>query len=208
MEHQDSQENSKREDNVEEPTSDNGTRKMLFQVETVMINDESKSSENLNNNFTNNIESNFSTNNHINDNTSLGNHFTSPLNSNNISGNHIAKYICNVPDCFKEYKSIYNLRKHMRSHNGDILFVCNYEGCNKSYKIKENLELHVKNFHLKEKPFKCGFCFKKFSHRNGKLYHEKKKHLNILEFKCDREGCKAAFASRSARKYHMTHQHL
>ena len=126
------------------------------------------------------------------------------VNENDITQN---KYICHFPDCFREYKSKYNLRNHIKAHEGAIQHACLYPGCNKSYKIKENLDLHYKNYHLKEKPFMCRFCQKKFSHRNGKLYHEKKKHLNILPFRCRYEECHAAYASTSALKYHLSHKH-
>lgn len=49
------------------------------------------------------------------------------------------------------------------------VYHCKYEGCTSKYKTKENLRLHIKNIHLKIKPYKCGFCELKFSHRNGKL---------------------------------------
>lgn len=48
--------------------------------------------------------------------------------------------------------------------------------CFKSYKSKENLKLHKANIHMNFKPYKCRLCNKRFSHRNGKLYHEKTFH--------------------------------
>ena len=54
-------------------------------------------------------------------------------------------------------------------------FICEFENCKKVYKSKENLKLHNKNIHLKEKPYSCTHCSKKFSHRNGtfnkKIYY-------------------------------------
>ncbi len=129
------------------------------------------------------------------------NHNQGSSNMNN------SKYLCYYSDCYKEYKTKYNLRRHILSHHGEVFYKCWYEGCDKRYKIKENLDLHNKNFHIKEKPFKCEYCQKNFSHRNGKLFHEKKKHLNILKCKCDRDLCKASYASRSALKYHLNNQH-
>ncbi len=171
------------------------------------------------NNFTNCKENNFlnNLNNKILDSVSTRN--DKNVNHNTIlkstkeivnHSNHInkTKFFCHYPDCHKEYRSKYNLRKHIRSHIVVLLYHCYFEGCDKTYKIQENLELHIKNFLLKEKSFKCGFCFKKFYHRNGKLYHEKKKHLNILEFKCTINACNVAYASRSALKYHLNNQHL
>lgn len=48
--------------------------------------------------------------------------------------------------------------------------------CSKAYKSKENLKLHKLNIHLNHKPFKCSQCTRRFSHRNGKLYHQKTFH--------------------------------
>lgn len=53
-------------------------------------------------------------------------------------------------------------------------YICNI--CLKEYRSKENLHLHHLNIHLNIKPYSCGYCKKKFSHRNGKIYHEKNKH--------------------------------
>lgn len=199
--------------NGEGSTNNNHTNKTLFKVNKVFpFNIDNNLSDFKDNNIGNNISDIIiSDNNNSNiHNTSLDyvNLIKSTNHTNNHSNNHnYPRYCCHYPNCLKEYKGKYNLRKHIRSHAGIFLYRCDYEGCDKTYKIKENLDLHVKNFHLREKPFKCGFCLKKFSHRNGKLYHEKKKHLNILEFKCMINGCNAAFASRSALKYHLNHQH-
>ena len=54
---------------------------------------------------------------------------------------------------------------------------CTYENCAKAYCSKENLKLHIKNVHLNEKPYPCYFCNLRFSHRNGRIYHQKKVHL-------------------------------
>lgn len=67
-------------------------------------------------------------------------------------------------------------------------FECLEPGCDKVYRTKENLTLHFKNKHLKMKPYKCSFCSSEFSHRNGKIYHERKTHLNILPYGCDVES--------------------
>lgn len=48
--------------------------------------------------------------------------------------------------------------------------------CTKIYKSKENLNLHRLNIHMNHKPYKCSMCSRRFSHRNGKLYHEKNFH--------------------------------
>ncbi len=41
----------------------------------------------------------------------------------------------------------------------------------------------------------------------GKTYHERKVHLKYLPFKCIKDNCDLAFASKSALKYHLNNQH-
>jgi hypothetical protein len=88
----------------------------------------------------------------------------------------------------KLQKTILNKKIHSPKHStggcGNV-YKCTHEGCDKAYKSKENLTLHVKNIHLKEKPYSCGFCKAVFSHRNGKTYHERKFHTNFLPHKCE-----------------------
>lgn len=55
---------------------------------------------------------------------------------------------------------------------------CTYKGCSKVYCSKENLKLHIQNIHLNLKPYPCYYCNLRFSHRNGRIYHQKKKHLS------------------------------
>lgn len=58
---------------------------------------------------------------------------------------------------------------------------CSYKGCSKIYCSKENLNLHIQNIHWKLKPYKCYYCDLRFSHRNGRIYHQKKKHLSTQQ---------------------------
>ena len=71
---------------------------------------------------------------------------------------------------------------------------CTYDNCIKAYCSKENLKLHIKNVHLNEKPYPCYFCNLRFSHRNGRIYHQKKVHLitskDISKLKKDIEKTK------------------
>ena len=71
---------------------------------------------------------------------------------------------------------------------------CTYDNCVKAYCSKENLKLHIKNVHLNEKPYPCYFCNLRFSHRNGRIYHQKKVHLitskDISKLKKDIEKTK------------------
>jgi hypothetical protein len=112
---------------------------------------------NFGNNLNNKILDSLSTRNHnnINHNTILKSTNEIVNHSNRIN---TPKFFCKYPDCNKEYRSKYNLRKHIRSHIGVLLYHFYFEGCDKTYKIKENLELHKKNFHLEEKPLNADFA--------------------------------------------------
>ena len=79
--------------------------------------------------------------------------------------------------------------------------------CGKVFHTKENQILHFKNIHLHQKPYKCSYCDSKFSHRNGKTYHERIFHTFILPYKCEIDNCKSAFASKSALNYHINSKH-
>jgi hypothetical protein len=88
----------------------------------------------------------------------------------------------------KKHNKKINGDKLIYSHKINDIYKCTYENCYKGYKSKENLTLHIKNIHLKQKPYQCNFCTSVFSHRNGKTYHERKFHTQILPHKCVFEG--------------------
>lgn len=87
-------------------------------------------------------------------------------------------------------------------------YQCSYLNCCKAYKSKENLILHVINIHKKQKPYKCTHCDKKFSHRNGRIYHERKNHTIILPYGCHYNGCQQSFPCKSALVAHVKCAHL
>ena len=74
------------------------------------------------------------------------------------------------------------------STNGknNVYYYCFFKGCIKKYKSRENLYFHLQNVHFKKKPFKCKFCGKTFSHRNGYNYHLK--HIHLLNTRKDRKA--------------------
>ena len=95
---------------------------------------------------------------------------------------------CIYPECGKKLKNKTTLRKHYIRHFKFMSYFCHFFPCNKIFKTRENLDLHIVNFHIKMKPYICNFCPKEFSHRNGKTYHERTRHLNFLPFDCKNEG--------------------
>jgi hypothetical protein len=99
------------------------------------------------------------------------------------------KITCNFGKCGKTFKNKIKFEKHSQKHQISALnFKCTAENCGKVYKTKENLTLHIKNKHLKVKPYKCKYCKHLFSHRNGRIYHERKSHKEEMRFKCNVGG--------------------
>jgi len=64
-----------------------------------------------------------------------------------------------------------------RNLSNDKIMTCHFFPCMKTFKSRENLDLHILNIHLKIKPFKCKFCERKFSHRNGSKYFTQEKFI-------------------------------
>lgn len=92
---------------------------------------------------------------------------------------------------------------------GKKKYSCSYDNCFKEYKSIENLHLHILNFHKKIKPYECKFCFSKFSHRNGKIYHERKMHTLDLPYSCNyNSSCSMKFPSKSSMIAHIKSAHL
>ena len=79
--------------------------------------------------------------------------------------------------------------------------------CGKIFSTEENQRLHYINIHLHEKPYNCSFCGEGFSHRNGKIYHERMCHTFIFPYVCKKKNCQKSFASHSALNYHMKTKH-
>ena len=79
--------------------------------------------------------------------------------------------------------------------------------CGKQYNSKENQILHFRNIHLNKKSYECSYCKNKFSHRNGKTYHERIFHTFIFPYKCNINKCTKVFASKSSLNYHIKNKH-
>lgn len=84
----------------------------------------------------------------------------------------VLAYCCPCPNCDKEYKSKFNLKKHFQlSHLKQKLFVCDI--CQKSLSSKQVLEEHL-NKHNGIKRHKCETCYKEFRHYSHLALHRKK----------------------------------
>ena len=109
----------------------------------------------------------------------------------------------------EENKKLKNKKKYRLK-----IFICH---CGKVYRSKENVCLHYQNIHLKKKPYKCEYCNREFSHRNGKIYHVRKFHTKIFPYNCPfKESifnilffivCNCSFPSKSSLRYHINSKH-
>ena len=88
-------------------------------------------------------------------------------------------YCCPVEYCDREYKSKFNLKKHVQTwHLNIIAFSCKV--CNKRFVSKQNLREH--NFiHQDKKPFRCSFCGKKFRQSSQLCLHKRSHKKNYAE---------------------------
>ena len=119
----------------------------------------------------------------------------------------IPAMVCDNEGCGMAFRHKWIFEKHLSSHLTCKFYKCLEIGCHKLYKSKENLNLHKQNIHEGIKPYECLYCSLRFSHRNGKTYHERKMHNNYLPHICNVYKCTKAFASKSALNYHLTNQH-
>ncbi|OMJ87222.1 hypothetical protein SteCoe_11062 [Stentor coeruleus] len=96
---------------------------------------------------------------------------------------NITLFCCAVAGCGKEYKSKFNLKKHMFiSHLGKNNFRC--KKCNKLFVSKQNLREHS-FIHSNIKPFKCSYCGKRFRQTSQLCMHKrehKKKYAETLKY--------------------------
>ena len=148
---------------------------------------------------------NYEKKNEISYNNSINNININKVNINNNLYNYINNNQENISS--KNFPIIEGKQYIIIKHNSKKIFCCKYPNCNCIYRSKENLVLHFRNKHLMEKPYHCKYCGACFSHRNGKTYHERKKHTKIFPHKCLFQNCQMKFASKSALNYHLKHRH-
>jgi len=107
------------------------------------------------------------------------------------------KYQCEI--CSKLFKKQYNLQQHTRIHTSDYLY-CHYSNCGKKFNDKSTLNKHVKSIHLKETPYPCDKCDKKFKTRDNLKQHYVV-HTGERKFVC--QHCDKRFSFQSSLHKHL-----
>jgi len=89
---------------------------------------------------------------------------------------------CDV--CEKGFKTVENLKVHIRTHGPDELkYTHTCELCGRRFTQKANLEAHMRT-HTGQRPFGCDFCSKSFSQK-GNLDEHRRTHTGEKPYVCD-----------------------
>ena len=129
--------------------------------------------------------------------------------------------------CEKEFKTMFNLKRHERVHTNEKPFLCKH--CGKSFRENKHMKLH-ENIHKGIQPFACNTCGKKFNefrvlsdhqwtHTGEKLYsckfcnkkftrkttrnnHEKIEHTGEKRYPC--QNCDENFKNKYFLQQHLS----
>ena len=120
-------------------------------------------------------------------------------------------YKCSELGC--DFSSSYklSLRKHLKTHNPDLLtrrpFPCTSPDCKFRATTRPDLKMHVQRRHNPNRAmeFTCQFCSKKYLTKEGVDYHVRVTHLKENCYKCDK--CSYATANEAQLKIHCERVH-
>lgn len=96
----------------------------------------------------------------------LGRRYSLPAVSISNSGR---EFKCMWKGCDKVFDRKYNLKSHLKTHNGEKDFVC--PDCGHSFARQHDLNRHRRS-HSNEKEFACSICGKGFARRDAVIRHE------------------------------------
>ncbi|KAF7286008.1 hypothetical protein GWI33_008311 [Rhynchophorus ferrugineus] len=96
------------------------------------------------------------------------------------------------------------MKRHLNQMHNNKPYGCNL--CSKYFSRMFVLRRHKNQIHLKQRPYCCEFCPKRFFAKDRKTSHEKSKHLNArVAYKCDK--CTNMYYSKSALLRHHKGKH-
>ncbi|KAF7336934.1 Calcineurin responsive transcriptional factor [Mycena venus] len=81
-----------------------------------------------------------------------------------------ANFICPIPGCGSTFTRSFNLKGHIRSHNGEKPFTCEWPECGKGFARQHDCKRH-EQLHTQCWPFACEVCQKRFARMDALHRH-------------------------------------
>ncbi len=112
------------------------------------------------------------------------------------------RFECVYDGCERKYRSMGNLKVHLKTHQKKFDFKCDFESCDKAFLSSYSLKIH-KRVHTGEKPYACPSdgCDKSFNTKY-RLNAHKRLHTGDT-FDCEYDDCSKQFTTRSDLKKHV-----